>query len=600
MSKDVRPQFQSHTSVNWDLKHRCLQLFQQAAYKIVIRCRMNRRLVCLRKLIKEMKKAPTAEEDVKLVKYSKISAEKAFIYPHPTFSEQDDPLALDLSLLPAVSTDLTVTPSIPFFRLKVPHHYKLMDYKPVSLFEAYTSYISASLPRPLRPLRPLPAEEEPQEGAAKDSGSLLFEHEENTDGAEAKLEGFTFSFSAPDFKPIPAHPLRIFNPAPGLHAHLPVPKYLEWDPEYDLCPLPTYHRPDPDEETSVALVHPKEKEVMEDIMSWKRGFGASVSACLAKHRAHTHLQLPASLQPEDSAQFFQSVSFSLQPEDSAQFFQSVSFSLQPEDSAQFFQSVSFSLQPEDSAQFCQSVSFSLQPEDSAEFCQSVSFSLQPEDSAEFFQSVSFSLQPEDSAEFFQSVSFSLQPEDSAEFFQSVSFSLQPEDSAEFFQSVSFSLQPEDSAQFFQSVSFSLQPEDSAEFFQSVSFSLQPEDSAQFFQSVSFSLQPEDSAQFFQFPLVCSPRTHHPCVPVIPASLCPYVPVIPVSVPVIPASLCPYVPVIPVSVPVIPASLCPYVPVIPVSVPVIPASLCPYDVPVIPVSVPVSLCPCVCPCVLMSL
>lgn len=269
------PCFQFHPSINWELKQRCLGLFQQAARKVVIQCRMKRRLACLKELVNNMKKVPSAHRDTEVRKSVKVSPAKVFVFHHPTFSEEDDPLALDLAPLPVESTQVTVTTCVPFFKLKVPQHYKLMGYQPVSTWDAYTSYIPATLSRPLRSVSV--EEEEPSEARA--------ENEPNQD------KDISYTFTAPDFKPIPAHPLRIFNPAPGLHAHHPTPKYLESDPEYHLCPLPTYHQLNPDKTTSTRE-HLMNKEGIEEVMTWKKDFNTTVSNCLSKRRAQTRKDFP--------------------------------------------------------------------------------------------------------------------------------------------------------------------------------------------------------------------------------------------------------------------------------------------------------------------
>ncbi|XP_055022889.1 cilia- and flagella-associated protein 221 [Boleophthalmus pectinirostris] len=288
---DITPEFQFHPCINWDFKHRCLELFQQAAYKIVIQCRMNRRLLSLRKLIKEMKEPRTTQEETAVVQCTRISPEKLFIFSHPTFSAEDDPLALDLSPLPAAPTEWSITTSVPFFKLKVPQHFKLMGYEPVSTLDAYTSYIPTTL---ARPLRSPPEEEEAEEGAAKDHGSQAVEHEEKTEGLEPKLKDLiSYKFTAPDFQPAPAHPLRIFNPAPGLHAHRPTPKYLESYPEYYLCPQQTYQQKASNDASAVTQDYLMDKEVAEEIMTWKKDFGTILSNCLSKHRSQTHMELPS-------------------------------------------------------------------------------------------------------------------------------------------------------------------------------------------------------------------------------------------------------------------------------------------------------------------
>ncbi|KAA8579571.1 hypothetical protein FQN60_006664 [Etheostoma spectabile] len=182
------PSFQFYSSFHWELRRRALRLFQQAARKIVIRCRMNRRLTCLKKLSGSMKNVPLAKKvEEETTCDLKISPDRVFPFTFPVLSNEDDPL--------------------------VPQHYKLMGYRPVSVWEAFNSYTPATLARPLRT------------------------------GALDKLEDVKascLSFSAPEalLRPFPANPLRIFNPAPGLQTYKPSPKYLESDLEFHLCPMP--------------------------------------------------------------------------------------------------------------------------------------------------------------------------------------------------------------------------------------------------------------------------------------------------------------------------------------------------------------------------
>lgn len=181
---DIIPHFQFHQSMNWDFKRRCFDLFQQAAYKIVVRCCVNRKLACLRKLIKEMREGPTTQEDPQAAQCVKISPPKVYTFSHPSFCEEDDPLTPALSPVSVSPNEWTVTTSIPFFKLKVPQHYKLLGYRPVSTLDAYTSYIPTNLPKQLRSV---PAEnEEAEEGPTMDQANEAAEHVDNPEEAEPK------------------------------------------------------------------------------------------------------------------------------------------------------------------------------------------------------------------------------------------------------------------------------------------------------------------------------------------------------------------------------------------------------------------------------
>ncbi|XP_063733661.1 cilia- and flagella-associated protein 221 isoform X2 [Eleginops maclovinus] len=231
------PSFQFFCSFQWELRRRALSLFQQAARKTVIRCRMDRRLTCLKKLSQTMKKSPLAKKVEEDRTFDlKISPDRIFPFSFPVFSA--DPLARsNLVEVPVDPVDVTVTTHIPFFKLQVPQHYKLMGYQPVSAWEAFNSYIPTTLARPLRTGAaevPVPSEA----GAECPSAVEAWGDQQEEDAV--------LSFSAPEalHAPFPANPLRIFNPAPGLQAFKPTPKYLETDLEFHLCPLPRYSTPE--------------------------------------------------------------------------------------------------------------------------------------------------------------------------------------------------------------------------------------------------------------------------------------------------------------------------------------------------------------------
>ncbi|XP_059183689.1 cilia- and flagella-associated protein 221 isoform X2 [Centropristis striata] len=281
------PCFQFYPSFQFELKQRALRLFQQAARKIVIRCRMNRRLTCLKKLSENMKTLPLATKEEEPACDLQISRDRVFPFAFPVFSNEDNPLAASGSVtLPVEPLDVTVTTRIPFFKLQVPQHYKVQGYQPVSVWEAYNSYVPPTLARPLRTGPP----DELASSTGEPSVCEEQQHEKKEEGGETVC----LSFSAPEalLRPFPANPLRIFNPAPGLQTYRPTPKYLETDLEFHLCPLPRYSTPESSVDgrgTQTPHTHKKfldPKEVIPGLMIWK-DFGSITPKCLSKHPALT-------------------------------------------------------------------------------------------------------------------------------------------------------------------------------------------------------------------------------------------------------------------------------------------------------------------------
>uniref|UniRef100_A0A3P8T2G8 Cilia and flagella associated protein 221 n=1 Tax=Amphiprion percula TaxID=161767 RepID=A0A3P8T2G8_AMPPE len=297
------PCFQFYSSFQWELRQRALRLFQQAARKVVIRCRMNRRLVSLKKLADSMKNLPSAQKAAEKMSNLKISSNRVFASSFPIFTNEEDPLAhINLVAMPADPIDVTVTTHVPFFKLQVPQHYKLMGYKLVSTWEAFNSYIPNTLARPLRTatLDKLVSDEVRTQSpkTVEPKAEEEEQHENEEDDVEAK-EATSLSFSAPEalLRPFPANPLRIFNPAPGLQACKPTPKYLESDLEFHLCPLPRYTVPESNMcgiKTQTPHTEKKclnHKEMIPGVMKWKK-FDSITLRCLSKQPALTNDCVP--------------------------------------------------------------------------------------------------------------------------------------------------------------------------------------------------------------------------------------------------------------------------------------------------------------------
>ncbi|XP_067117055.1 cilia- and flagella-associated protein 221 [Osmerus mordax] len=258
-----------------EVRLKALRLFQQVARKVVIGCRMNSRLACLRRLTLSMKTQSTAEraEEESLGPLCAPGSVRPFSFPifHPPhLAHELAPSAL--GVVPVTPIDVTIQAHAPFFSLKVPQHYKLMGYQPVCPFEAAANHMPPGLPRTLR----TGAEDELLPAVLPPSAEL--------DETAACQDAHGLTFTAPQalVDPSYSHPLRIFNPAPGLHAFKMTPRYLECDPEFHLCPLPRYTV----RKSEVAGVHtPKTQkkfldrtDVIPGVMTWKEFPSAALAS----------------------------------------------------------------------------------------------------------------------------------------------------------------------------------------------------------------------------------------------------------------------------------------------------------------------------------
>ncbi|XP_053718299.1 cilia- and flagella-associated protein 221 isoform X2 [Synchiropus splendidus] len=241
------PSFQYYSSFNWELKHRALRLFQQAARKVLIRCRMNRRLALLKH-----RRPPSEQKEEKLYDWT-ISPDQVFASSFPIFSEIDD--TDQLVQVPTTLETLPVehvTMHIPYFELQIPEHYRVMGYRPVTTWDAFSTYIPTTLARPLRTDNLVMIAVDLKQG------------KQEMEEEEVPSLDLNVTFPEALLKPVSAHPLRIFNPAPGLQTYKPTPKYLESDLEYHLCPLPRY----PPVDKSPGKCQER-KVTIEEILTWK-------------------------------------------------------------------------------------------------------------------------------------------------------------------------------------------------------------------------------------------------------------------------------------------------------------------------------------------
>ncbi|XP_056444719.1 cilia- and flagella-associated protein 221 [Gadus chalcogrammus] len=241
---------------------RALRLFQQAARKVVIRCRMNHRLACLRKTKKPSRKN---QEHVKGNKKAEglISPDKIFPLSFPVCVNMAGHLSLsDLTTVAVGLVDTSMATHVPLFQLQVPHHFKVMGYSPPLSWEAFNSYVPPTLTRPLRSGaldKLLPELLKAQQA----TGSVRREGPGEAEDQEEELRGGGDRVAEAILQPGPAQPTRIFNPAPDRQIYKPIPQYLETSAELHLCPLPRF-TDNRSKKNYLDL-----KEVIKGVMTWK-------------------------------------------------------------------------------------------------------------------------------------------------------------------------------------------------------------------------------------------------------------------------------------------------------------------------------------------
>ncbi|XP_030066734.1 cilia- and flagella-associated protein 221 [Microcaecilia unicolor] len=278
-----KPKFDFYMNNLWANRRRALQKFQQAARKILIRCRVNHRLVQLRELLqhvkalKERRPEPASKEslpDISPIVYSDIDTavpllateEKVLPFSIPSHPpEKSEDLAPDM--LPSVfvkPAEVHLKQILPFYNLKIPQHYKLLGYLPLSVQNAFV-YKSPSLSRPLR--------------SGPEDDVIMIEltadiHQEKWKEFEDQPTALKILPPESLLSPSEYHPLSVFNPAPDFFAFKRSLSYPETDLSYYVCPLPKYTMSQERVgETSIASTQRKflnREEVIQGLMSWRK------------------------------------------------------------------------------------------------------------------------------------------------------------------------------------------------------------------------------------------------------------------------------------------------------------------------------------------
>ncbi|XP_028835245.1 cilia- and flagella-associated protein 221 isoform X2 [Denticeps clupeoides] len=241
------PNFHVYSSSSLEIRHRAFRIFQQAARKVALRCRLQRRLSALQLVTQSMREPSTAGENSETkAEALKLTAGNLLPFSLPIFTSHIQPNKLDhnaLGPVPVKSVEIAIKQKVPFFKLKVPQHYKLMCYKPLDPFEMMMTYVPPSLPKVLRK-----ASEDELWPQVMDPPGLTGE-DQLVEDADHSDETPGLSFTVPTAHM--AHPFRVFNPTPGLHAFRPAQTHK----------LPMFL---------------DRKDVISGVMTWKRFHSKSV------------------------------------------------------------------------------------------------------------------------------------------------------------------------------------------------------------------------------------------------------------------------------------------------------------------------------------
>ncbi|XP_075789335.1 cilia- and flagella-associated protein 221 isoform X3 [Pelodiscus sinensis] len=315
----VQPKFDLLLNDPWENRHRILRRFQQAARKVLIQWRLNRVLLLFRELTGDVKRQNNEEssvsaensslktispramsEEQKSVTFN-LSVDRILPFTFPAYypPQWSDELAPDgLGPVPVKPIDMKVKHVHPFYDLKVPQHFSIMRYQPFCTHHASTSYKPQKLSRPLKQgaedeLISVVTSPEPQLSPPSPPGDL---HKHPGEKSLERVTGL-LNLAAPKalLQPPDSHPLRIFNPTPGLYVFLQPLDYSETNIEYHLCPHPKYKfTKEYPTGSSIPITQKKflhHKEVIRGVTYWRR-FPSVVYSALSNAPSLTSTMMP--------------------------------------------------------------------------------------------------------------------------------------------------------------------------------------------------------------------------------------------------------------------------------------------------------------------
>ncbi|XP_063788888.1 cilia- and flagella-associated protein 221 isoform X2 [Pseudophryne corroboree] len=286
-----QPQFDLYLNDLWANRNQALRCFQQAARKVLIQCRVNLRLLSLRKLLEGRSSVPEGDpvfdsSDEEMIHMFPFSTDQILFYEFPPYpAEPDGSVPGDVGSGPPKPAAVQLKQRFPFYDLQVPQHFKLMGYQPVSFHGESSTYQTRHLARPLR--RGAEDELTPDMASQIDVPGSAASHRPSIHFQGDQEKG-TLTLTPPEqlLNPPDFHPLHVFNPAPGLLAFKTPLSYSETDIEYHLCPLPKY----PIQSETAGNTQRKflsRQEIIKGLMTWKKFPSSSLSVPLPGPGAHS-------------------------------------------------------------------------------------------------------------------------------------------------------------------------------------------------------------------------------------------------------------------------------------------------------------------------
>ncbi|XP_065052586.1 cilia- and flagella-associated protein 221-like isoform X2 [Rhopilema esculentum] len=294
------PSFDIYANDIWSKRHSTLGKFVQAARKVMVRERVQKRIHGLDGYVSDWRRGKFSvdharnwnelDEEQQIINRMSTAINptnvKIFSFPEYKDPKKKDDMAVDaLGTVSITTTEVNIETKVRFFDLKVPSQYKVLGYTAQSV--PTSIYIPKNLARPLRDSSgEAKSDTFSEKFGDKETSSNVLEDVilEQEDGKSSKIQSTVpdrlgisafaatndvtveeFHLEAPSvlFKEREYPPLHIFNPEPGLLLHAPLLRYTEANDKNRLLPVPT----GTDNRSTIKL---HKEDVISGAMTWKR------------------------------------------------------------------------------------------------------------------------------------------------------------------------------------------------------------------------------------------------------------------------------------------------------------------------------------------
>eukprot|EP00731_Ephydatia_muelleri_P007799 Em0004g137a len=301
------PNFDPCRNDMWAQRYRALERFVQAARKVLVRLRCERRLRQLQKALRdESDGVQTGKVEFDASEFVSASILPIVLPLHSAFQGlQKSGTCQAFEIKPLA---LAVKRPVPVMNLEVPKQFELMEYAPLPPPSEY-SYFPPGYQRPFRSgaqdeLKSLSAIPGVNPVFLEDNYNPTVTTASNATVREASQATETdcieeLALQPPSYlsKPQRLHPLHIFDPSPGVRHFVPMLPHSEASLEHSLLPLPPY--PSPKQKYSL-----DPQDIIPDLMKWKQ-FPAHCLIAMEKEKAFCTVWKPRWSDPfaEDTPEY---------------------------------------------------------------------------------------------------------------------------------------------------------------------------------------------------------------------------------------------------------------------------------------------------------